>query len=179
LFRKIGELATRDALTGLYNRRHFFALVSSRAQEAQRQPRPSAAVMVDIDVFKKVNDTYGHAVGDEVIREVAGRLSHCLREEDVICRYGGEEFAVLLSGASAQQADAVAARLHDAIGARPVDTAAGPLVVTVSVGVTTRRLEPADTEGLLSSADEALYAAKRAGRNQVVRAQADPSRPIE
>lgn len=170
LFRQIGELATRDALTGLFNRRHFFALASTPPQEGPRQAAVSAAVMVDIDLFKKINDTYGHGVGDEVIREVASRLSRCLREEDVICRYGGEEFAVLLRGTSAQQADAVAARLHAAVGAQPIDTAAGPLVVTVSVGVTSAKIEPADAQGLLSNADQALYAAKRAGRNQVVRA---------
>jgi eukaryotic-like serine/threonine-protein kinase len=178
LFRQIGELATRDALTGLYNRRHFFALASSPSQEVQREPRASAAVMVDIDLFKKINDTYGHGVGDEVIREVASRLSRCLREDDVICRYGGEEFAVLLRGTSAQQADAVAARLHSAVGARPIDTAAGPLVVTVSVGVTSTRLDPADAQALLNKADQALYEAKRGGRNQVVSAQAEPPQPL-
>ncbi len=174
LFRKIGELATRDSLTGLFNRRHFFALADSLFHEMRRQPRPNAAVMVDIDLFKQINDRHGHGVGDEVIREVAHRLSRCLREEDVICRYGGEEFALLLNGASAQQADTVAARLHAAISAETIPTSAGPLVVTVSVGVSTTRSESADAQGLLSKADQALYAAKRAGRNQVVTAQAEP-----
>lgn len=144
------------------------------ARGERRRSRPTAAVMVDIDLFKKINDTHGHAVGDEVIREVASRLSRCLREEDVICRYGGEEFAVLLSAASAEQAAVVAARLHSAVSGEPVDTAAGSLDVTVSVGVTTAGLGPADPQALLNEADQALYAAKRSGRDQVVTAPVAP-----
>jgi diguanylate cyclase (GGDEF)-like protein len=168
LFRQVQELATRDGLTGLFNRRHFLELAERQVQAPAR--RPVAAVMVDIDHFKAINDTHGHAVGDEVIREVAHRLSTVLRESDVICRYGGEEFAVLLS-ASPEQARVAADRLHAAISAAPVETLAGPLHVTVSVGLTEGADDPTavDLSALLHHADNALYQAKQGGRNRVAR----------
>ncbi|GID32445.1 diguanylate cyclase [Paractinoplanes brasiliensis] len=165
LFRQVGELAARDGLTGLYNRRHFMETATTGAGESGAQP--IAAAMVDIDFFKKINDTYGHGVGDEVIREVADRLSRCLRAGDIICRYGGEEFAVLLTGASAQQAEIVARRLHAAVGDAPIVTEAGALRVTVSVGVTGAAHAHPEVQRLLDTADQALYDAKRSGRDRV------------
>jgi diguanylate cyclase (GGDEF)-like protein len=124
--------------------------------------------MVDIDHFKSINDRYGHAVGDEAIREVARRLSACLRERDVICRYGGEEFAVLLVDASPEEAERVAHRLHAAVAATPLMTVDGPVPMTVSVGLARPPDVARDVQVLLGQADEALYAAKGAGRNRVV-----------
>jgi diguanylate cyclase (GGDEF)-like protein len=125
--------------------------------------------MIDIDNFKAVNDTYGHSVGDEVIREVAARLYGVLREGDLICRYGGEEFALLLADIDIEGATHVADRLLTAVNAVPITTQAGDLRVTVSVGVA--RYSPSgDLHSLLNSADQSLYAAKRAGRNRVVAA---------
>jgi diguanylate cyclase (GGDEF)-like protein len=162
LFSRIQELAVRDGLTGLYNRRHFADLAAGLSGD-----RPTAAVMVDIDHFKSINDTHGHPVGDDVIREVAARLSTVLRAGDVICRYGGEEFAVLLPDTDDEQAVLVAGRLHATVGAVPVPTRVGPLPVTVSVGLALPRRE-IEAFAALGLADGALYEAKRGGRNRVV-----------
>lgn len=126
--------------------------------------------MVDIDHFKRVNDTYGHGVGDEVIREVAQRLMGSLRAGDLICRYGGEEFAVLLPGIVTPESVNAANRLHAAVVASAVQTEAGELPVTVSVGVAASGAGGDDLAAILSRADEALYEAKRNGRNQVATA---------
>jgi diguanylate cyclase (GGDEF)-like protein len=168
LFRQVQNLATRDSLSGLYNRRCFFEMAAAALALPQPAGRVAAAVMVDIDHFKAVNDTYGHPVGDEVIRAVAGRLLGALRESDVLCRYGGEEFAVLMTGLTAEDAPAAARRLHEAVTVYLVATAAGRLTVTVSVGFAVHVGEPEDLGGLLVRADAALYAAKRAGRDAVV-----------
>ena len=167
LFRRVEDLATQDGLTGLFNRRHFFDLAHAHIEAAHRSRRPLAALMLDIDHFKNINDTYGHGVGDQVIREVGRRLATVPRTSDILCRYGGEEFAVLLTETlTREQAYQAARRLHGAIAAEPVVTTAGPLTVTVSVGLAGPVAAPS-LEILLKQADEALYAAKRNGRNQV------------
>jgi diguanylate cyclase (GGDEF)-like protein len=167
LFRRVGDLATQDGLTGLFNRRHFFDLAHTHVEAAHRSGRPLAALMLDIDHFKNINDTYGHGVGDEVIREVGRRLAMVLRTSDILCRYGGEEFAVLLAETSTRkQAYGAARRLHDAVTAEPIATASGPLAVTVSGGLA-GPAEASSLEILLKQADEALYVAKRNGRDQV------------
>jgi diguanylate cyclase (GGDEF)-like protein len=156
-------LSRRDPLTGLPHRKAFL-------EYGERVPAgdPSvAAVIVDIDRFRAVNDRYGRAVGDEVITEVAGRLSSVIRDGDVLCRYGGEEFAVLLANASPEQAENVACRLHDSVSERRVETSAGSLRISVSVGLAV----PGNGDGfdgLLRRADSALVDAKRNGRDQVV-----------
>ncbi|MBN1172449.1 MAG: diguanylate cyclase [Micromonosporaceae bacterium] len=167
LFQRNEELAIRDGLTGLYNRRHFFEEVRRLLAAQPPADRAVSAVMVDIDYFKQVNDTYGHLIGDDVIREVAVRLQTCLGEGDVMCRYGGEEFAVLLTGASARDSHAVAERLHQAVAGQPILTAVGPISVTVSVGLSGPVRPTGDAYLLLHQADEALYEAKRAGRDRV------------
>ena len=122
--------------------------------------------MLDIDNFKAINDTHGHSVGDEVIRTVAARMAAGVREGDLVARYGGEEFAVLLAEPAAEPSE----RIRTAIAAEPVRTAAGPVAVTVSIGVFRASTPIADLRlaALLQQADEALYEAKRAGRNQCV-----------
>ncbi|GLY02570.1 hypothetical protein Acsp01_29490 [Actinoplanes sp. NBRC 101535] len=167
LFSRVQELATTDELTGQHNRRHFYAIGGAMVLTAIRNNRRVAAAMLDIDKFKAINDTYGHGVGDEVIREVAGRVSGRLRHSDVFGRYGGEEFAVVLPDHDGQ-AEEVAERMRSAISNEPIPTQAGPLPVTISVGLT--GLQPGDQslDELLARADHALYQAKEAGRNRVV-----------
>jgi diguanylate cyclase (GGDEF)-like protein len=167
LFQRVDELATRDGLTGLFNRRHFYSLAEHRAGLWRRYRWPIAAIMVDVDHFKAINDTHGHAVGDEVIREVADRLRHTLRDTDLICRYGGEEFAVLLPETTAEASRTAAERMHKAVIGAPMPTAAGDLLVTVSVGLAGPAAMDGDVATLLDHADRALYQAKRAGRNRV------------
>lgn len=162
------ELATTDALTGLINRRQFFELARSRVALAVRHSAPLSLLLFDIDSFKAVNDGYSHEVGDQVLVAVARRTAAIMRETDLLCRYGGEEFVTLLSDTDAAVALAVAERLRQA-----VETAAAPgdargLRVTVSVGVASAPAGVApDLEALLRQADAAMYQAKRAGRNCV------------
>ncbi|MBN1174317.1 MAG: diguanylate cyclase, partial [Micromonosporaceae bacterium] len=131
LFRKTQELADRDGLTGLYNRRHMFEEASQLFETPPDRRGSAAAIMIDIDQFKRINDTYGHSVGDEVIQAVARRLGNALRETDIICRYGGEEFAALLPATSLEASRLVAERLHRTISGQPISTSAGDLPVTV------------------------------------------------
>jgi diguanylate cyclase (GGDEF)-like protein/PAS domain S-box-containing protein len=151
-----------DALTGLPNRRHVDdalrggAWLSSRAR---------SAIILDIDHFKRVNDSHGHLVGDEVLQEVGRRLSAAVRENDMIARWGGEEFCVLTVGT--RQTSVLAARLHDAIRRTPIQTSAGPLAVTISAGYAGIEEDHASAAELLEAADAALYKAKRHGRDRV------------
>ncbi len=162
------QAATRDGLTGLFNRRHFYERANAELSRRQRDPKPLALVLVDVDHFKQINDTYGHAVGDEVLRAIAQRLREASRSSDLVGRYGGEEFILLLSPADSAAAALIAERLRSSIAALPVATERGPLAVTLSAGLC---ISPAqDTpslESLAKRADTALYQAKAAGRNRV------------
>ncbi|MBU2665181.1 diguanylate cyclase [Actinoplanes bogorensis] len=165
LFSRVQELATTDELTGQHNRRHFYSLAGALVDAAARGERTLAAVMLDIDKFKSINDTYGHGVGDDVIREVATRVGSAIRASDVLGRYGGEEFAVVLPDSSA--ALDLAERMRTAVAGTPVPTRAGSVPVTISVGLA--HLAPGDTlDQVLARADHALYRAKESGRNRVV-----------
>ncbi len=158
-------LASTDALTGLPNRRAFLA----QLEQALARPgagKPGCLLMLDVDHFKRVNDSHGHAVGDQVLVHVADTLRSVLRREDLPGRLGGEEFAVLLPGSSAEGGHPLAERLREALAARPAPTTAGPLRVTASIGLCP--LAEGSVTGLLERADQALYEAKRSGRNRVV-----------
>lgn len=163
------ELALTDSLTGLYNRRYMETHLETLIEKASSTERPLALVMIDIDHFKPINDTYGHDAGDEVLRQFAGRLQASVRGIDLACRYGGEEFVVVMPDADLSVARAVGERLRRNISADPfpVSKGAKKLDVTISVGIAMRRDgDGADT--ILKRADEALYQAKRDGRNRVV-----------
>jgi len=167
LYAKMERLAMIDGLTDIFNRRHFFVLAEIEFDRAVRYHRPLAVIMLDIDNFKQVNDTYGHQVGDQVLQRVAKTCKQLIRKVDFIGRYGGEEFTVLLPETKGEHAFNAAERLRKAIAATGVVTPQGRVTVTVSVGVSTMENEGTSLESLLASADRALYTAKQAGRNQV------------
>jgi len=174
LFSEVKNLAVTDELTGLFNRRHFFELAENEYRRALRYNRPLSAIMVDIDHFKKLNDTYGHPFGDQVLRHVGQFFRRNLWETDIIGRYGGEEVLVLLTETALPEALLVAERLRRrfAEGAMPIEQL-GPLAVTVSLGVSTLVEEDEGLEALFARADAAMYQAKRRGRDKVVSVRRD------
>jgi diguanylate cyclase (GGDEF)-like protein len=159
------ELATRDSLTGLANRRHFMDVGNRELLLARRSGRPLSVVMLDLDHFKSVNDTYGHAVGDLVLKRFAGIALATLRNSDIIGRIGGEEFALILREMSPPDAGAVAEKLRAAIAA---DRSEGLPAFTVSIGISVVDANDKSLDDVLRRADKALYAAKAQGRNRVV-----------
>ena len=170
--RAIRESAVRDYLTGLYNRRYLFEAGEALFAQASRARTGLAAVMLDIDHFKRVNDTYGHLAGDRVLKEIAGVLARGLRRTDLIGRYGGEEFCILLPAIERGVLLAKLESLRSTVADTPITHGAECLSVTISLGAT---LEPAVTlQALIDRADGALYLAKEGGRNRFVMA-ADPS----
>ena len=170
LQRELAALADFDPLTGLCNRGGLDSRVHAMARRAALSGRPQtlSVALVDLDHFKQINDIHGHAVGDDVLRELGERLRAQLRPGDLAVRLGGEEFAVLWLDAAAPRAVRLAERLRDWIGAQPFPTRAGPIPATASVGVATGQGWPDGLAPLLQAADAALYRAKREGRNRVV-----------
>jgi two-component system cell cycle response regulator len=164
----IQQPAMTDALTDLYNRRGFFKLGEREVERARRTKRPLTLIMIDVDNFKQVNDGHGHAVGDLVLRAIGERCARNVRVVDVIGRYGGEEFAVLLPDTDIGPAQIVAERLRHAIAAMVIPTRDAEVAITVSAGIASLHDSVSDLVSLLQAADAALYAAKRAGRNCVV-----------
>jgi len=163
---ELRHLATTDVLTGLANRRHFLDQVGLALARQQRHDTPSALLMLDLDWFKRVNDRYGHATGDIVLRHVATVMSASLRRVDLLGRLGGEEFAILLPDTEAAGAQEFAERLRQEVAAQPAVTPAGEISITVSIGVTS--FVPQDgIDTLLARADRALYRAKANGRDRV------------
>ncbi|MFQ5343176.1 MAG: GAF domain-containing protein, partial [Anaerolineae bacterium] len=167
LYAGMKELAITDSLTSLYNRRGFFELGRRELERARRFGRPLTAIMFDLDHFKRVNDAYGHATGDQVLAGLAECCRHELREVDLLGRYGGEEFAVLLPESGLTTARPVAERLRRQVERAAIDTDRGPMTITISLGVAMLDETCADLEALLERADQALYAAKQTGRNRV------------
>jgi diguanylate cyclase (GGDEF)-like protein/putative nucleotidyltransferase with HDIG domain len=165
--RELEILATQDALTGCMNRRAFFEKFARLWQETKEQATPLSCIMIDNDHFKCVNDTYGHAVGDEVLRQVARVLHEHHSGHGLVCRYGGEEFCVLLPGFSYEQAIELAEQTRQAVAEIRLD-APPELQLTASIGVSETRYGAADPQELINQADLCLYAAKRNGRNCVV-----------
>jgi diguanylate cyclase (GGDEF)-like protein len=168
------QLAITDPLTGIYNRRHFFQLAISELQRSQRYSRPLAVIMMDVDYFKRINDCYGHAVGDQVLQELATLIRRDLRVIDIFARYGGEEFIVLLPETDLRSVSATAERLRGKIAGAPLSIEQCQIKITISLGATsfspTKGLHSGKLEtidALIDLADKALYEAKEAGRNRV------------
>jgi two-component system, cell cycle response regulator len=172
---EVARLAASDSLTGLANRRELSSALIREAARTSRTKEPLSLAVIDIDHFKDINDTFGHLVGDEVLRQVADAMAGSVRDGDLVARYGGEEFAVVLPNCAGDGALAVVERVRAAVG-----TAATVTRVTVSAGIATTTGEESDSEGLMAAADGALYTSKRAGRDRVTLASVgEPSRPPE
>jgi diguanylate cyclase (GGDEF)-like protein/PAS domain S-box-containing protein len=168
LFEQVQRLAVTDPLTNLHNRRYFFDIAHREMERARRYQSPLSLIMIDIDRFKEVNDTHGHLIGDMVLRQIADRLRGQLREIDVLCRYGGEEFVVLLPDTDLNAAYQVAERLRQAIVRTPIQAEDRHVQVTTSLGVAYMDGECHQIDDLIRYADQALYLAKSAGRNQSI-----------
>jgi diguanylate cyclase (GGDEF)-like protein len=169
LLRQLFEASVTDALTGARNRESFDLQLRAELSYARRHKSDVSLLLFDVDHFKKVNDTYGHPIGDTVLIELARTVSMGLRNEDVFARYGGEEFAIILRGIDSSGARAVGERVRATVQAMNIDTPRGRLKITVSVGAASvggrGEMTP---EELVSLADTRLYAAKHQGRNRVV-----------
>ncbi|NWB94710.1 GGDEF domain-containing protein [Pseudomonas gingeri] len=164
--RKIQALATLDSLTGLPNRRGFDLLAGQALHEAQREPKPLIALLLDLDHFKQLNDSHGHLAGDVVLSGFARDLESGLRQSDIICRWGGEEFIALLKDTDSANAQLIAEKIRQNIEQQRYNYNGQSLQLTISIGLTS--LQPDDTlHSLLARADHALYRAKQSGRNRV------------
>jgi two-component system cell cycle response regulator len=168
--RLLHEQATRDSLTGLWNRAMILETLQRELNRSRRENQSLAVIMADIDHFKQINDTHGHLVGDRVLRQTAQRLQAMLRPYDTVGRYGGEEFLVVLPGCGATEALALAERLRQGMAAEPIADNDQAFQVTLSFGVSVWNSRISGQE-LLQSADSALYDAKRNGRNRVMSAE--------
>jgi two-component system cell cycle response regulator len=164
------EMAITDALTGLFNRRYMETHLGTLIEQAASRGKPLAALVLDIDYFKSINDNHGHDAGDDVLRDFALRIKRSIRGIDLACRYGGEEFVVIMPETDMAVAAMVAERLRRRIAAEPfaIDRGSRTIPVTISVGIAALRGRDDDAAAVLKRADQALYRAKRDGRNRVV-----------
>ena len=164
------ELAVTDQLTGLHNRRYMNGQLSALVARAIKGGEPTAALLIDIDHFKKINDNFGHDVGDEVLREFAVRLATNVRAIDLPCRYGGEEFVVVMPDTALADAERIAERIRRHVAGSPFRADGGKeiLTVTISIGVAATLGEGDTPEALIKRADSGVYDAKAAGRNKVI-----------
>ncbi|HJW92319.1 MAG TPA: diguanylate cyclase [Thermoanaerobaculia bacterium] len=166
--KRLELLSITDGLTRLYNHRYFQDELARAFDESKRYNRPLSLAMIDIDFFKKVNDTYGHAAGDEVLKSVSQRFGESARSTDLVARYGGEEFAVMMPETGLEDAITFAEKIRNLLESEPVRTQAGPLPVTVSIGVSSvPRTRIHSPKEMVVAADRALYRAKKGGRNRV------------
>ena len=163
-------MAITDALTGLHNRRYMETHLSSLAEQAASRGKPLSVLVLDIDFFKSINDGHGHDAGDDVLREFALRIRKSIRNIDLACRYGGEEFVVVMPETDMAVATMVAERLRRRIASEPfaIQQGSNHLNVTISVGIAAMNAPNETAAAILKRADQALYRAKRDGRNRVV-----------
>ncbi|HWT79060.1 MAG TPA: diguanylate cyclase [Candidatus Methylomirabilis sp.] len=174
------DLSNHDALTGLYNYREFHRRLTEEVQRSWRYGRPFSLLILDIDGFKAVNDTYGHLAGDEALRGLAALIRQEARPVDEVARYGGEEFAILLPETPGPGAFAMADRIREIIASHPVSIGPGQTVsLTVSIGVVTYPQDSESEDELIGVADKALYAAKNSGRNRVCQWTTPQTAPSE
>ena len=163
----LSESSNRDGLTGVFNRRYLEQHLASEFNRVKRYGGEFSFILFDLDYFKKVNDTYGHLGGDEVLCAISKLVSHMLRSNDILGRYGGEEFGIILPATHMEDAFKLADRLRDAISKSPVLFNGISIHVSISVGISTYEPETPNYEHLISCSDMALYASKDSGRNRV------------
>jgi diguanylate cyclase (GGDEF)-like protein len=162
------KMATSDPLTKAHNRRHFFNLAEHEAERARRYHRPLVILMIDADNFKKINDTYGHVCGDQMLIHLVQLCQESIRKVDILARYGGEEFVILMPESTLPAGMSIAERLRHTLANSPLDYKGQLVTLTISVGISAWAGEGTlDFENLLSQADQALYQSKQAGRDQV------------
>jgi diguanylate cyclase (GGDEF)-like protein len=167
-FETVYTRMVRDGLTGAHNKRYLLDALEREVKRTLRHRRPLSIAILDLDHFKNINDTYGHLIGDEVLKEASRRLMGIVRQDDIFARYGGEEFIAVFSETNRDQALIVAEFFRHAIAGTSFLTSAGQLKVTVSIGIASATgSEPITPNSLIGAADERLYQAKRAGRNRV------------
>lgn len=168
--RRLYELSCTDSLTGIFNRRHLDRVLEAEVSRHTRYGTPLTLLLIDVDHFKRVNDTFGHEAGDLVLRNVSATLKGLVRKADIVARYGGEEICIILSNTGTDGAMILAERLRAALERQSHQTDAGLVKATASFGAAslTDKTEAVDVHALLRRADQALYAAKRGGRNRVV-----------
>lgn len=164
---RLAESSIRDPLTGIYNRRHLESMLSKEFQRARRHELPLTVLLLDLDHFKRVNDTHGHLAGDEVLKQTAARIVGCIRETDTLARYGGEEFALILPETETQGASIVAERIRSTIADTPILFENVSLPVTTSIGLCEFQPDLVKYSQLIDNADTALYSSKKNGRNRV------------
>ncbi|MBI9048735.1 MAG: diguanylate cyclase [Anaerolineaceae bacterium] len=165
---KFRNLAVIDSLTGLYNRHHFYQIGQQEVERATRFDLPLSLLMMDIDHYKSINDNFGHRAGDFVLSHLGILISKAIRKIDIACRYGGEEFVILLPETDLEQAKNVAERIRSSIMEKPVTYEGNEIQVTASIGIVSRKKMNTTVEDLLGLADDAMYQAKEKGRNQVI-----------
>lgn len=164
--------ATHDALTGIWNRGAILELLRGELKRAVRSQSATGILMLDLDHFKQVNDTYGHLTGDAVLKEAAQRISRAVRAYDLVARYGGEEFLIVLPGCDKEQIQECAERIRSAIAIAPVIDSSAEISITVSIGAAVAICSTTTETEIILAADVALYRAKDGGRNRVVLADA-------
>lgn len=171
--RQIKQLSEKDPLTSLWNRRYLFEQMERELARAKREQSALSFVMLDLDHFKQINDIYGHQIGDEALVLVGRVLLESVRRSDIVGRYGGEEFAIMLPNTSAEKAREVAERCRQSIEKQSLSTAQGTLTLSASLGLVSLNVNPqTEVDNLIHFADEALYRAKTSGRNRVVESEA-------
>jgi len=168
LHNRVAQMATTDGLTGLFNHRYFQERLSERIDEARRHPTRHSLVLVDIDHFKKVNDSYGHPIGDKVLKVMSRLLKENVRTIDLAARYGGEEFVLVLANTRLEGAKKLADRIRKQASKLKFDADGKTFKVTISMGVATFPDDARNKQALIEHSDQALYHAKENGRNRVV-----------
>ena len=167
LARELKRLASTDHLTGVLNRRAFMEIAEKEFLRAKRYDRPLSILMLDVDHFKRINDSHGHAIGDRVLKALADETQACIRTHDVLGRLGGEEFAILVPETGEEEPRVIANRIRERLAGLSIPTPSGPVGLTASIGVAACSRVTSSFDEMLSLADTAMYVAKHSGRNRV------------